>query len=76
MAKASVIQNTSKKFAEIIKQCHLYESKVTYINPISSLVMYDVPFKIRIKNITVPGYSPSNVPPIGIAIIGFNNYIL
>lgn len=41
-----------------------------------SEVIYKIPFKIRITNITVPGYSPSNVPPIGIAIIGFNNYIL
>ena len=41
-----------------------------------SEVIDRIPFKIRVTNITVPGYSPSNVPPIGIAIIGFNNYIL
>ena len=41
-----------------------------------SEVIDKVPFKIRVTNITVPGYSPTNVPPIGIAIIGFNNYIL
>jgi hypothetical protein len=41
-----------------------------------SRVIYKVPFKIRIQNITVPSYTPSNVPPIGIAIIGINNYIL
>jgi hypothetical protein len=36
-----------------------------------------LPFRVRFINITVPGYSfPNNVPPIGIAIIGFNNYIL
>jgi hypothetical protein len=36
-----------------------------------------LPFRIRFTNITVPGYSyPNNVPPIGIAIIGLNNYIL
>ena len=36
-----------------------------------------LPFRVRFINITVPGYSfPNNVPPVGIAIIGFNNYIL
>ena len=41
-----------------------------------SEVIDRIPFKIRVTNITVPGYSPTNVPPIGIAIIGLNNYIL
>jgi hypothetical protein len=35
-----------------------------------------LPFKIRFTNIMVPGYSASNPAPIGIAIIGLNNYIL
>lgn len=35
-----------------------------------------LPFRIRITNIMVPGYSASNPAPIGIAVIGFNNYIL
>ncbi len=41
-----------------------------------SEVIDKIPFKIRVTNITVPGYSPTNVPPIGLAIIGINNYIL
>jgi hypothetical protein len=41
-----------------------------------SSVIYNLPFRVKITNITVPGYSPTNVPPIGIAIIGINNYIL
>lgn len=75
MATATVI-NKNKKFAEVIEDCQRYTSKVIYNQPIKSLLIYDVPFKIRIQNITVPGYTPGNVPPIGIAIIGFNNYIL
>jgi hypothetical protein len=40
-------------------------------------IQQTLPFRVRFINITVPGYSfPNNVPPIGIAIIGFNNYIL
>jgi hypothetical protein len=35
-----------------------------------------LPFRIKFTNIMVPGYGPNNVPPIGIAIVGVNNYIL
>lgn len=35
-----------------------------------------LPFRVRFTTITVPGYGPNNVPPIGIALIGINNYIL
>lgn len=35
-----------------------------------------LPFRVRITNIGVQGYSPVNPAPIGIAVIGLNNYIL
>lgn len=35
-----------------------------------------LPFRIKITNIGIGSYGPNNVPPIGIAIIGINNYIL
>ena len=35
-----------------------------------------LPFRISFTNIMVPGYSASNPAPIGIAVIGLNNYIL
>jgi hypothetical protein len=35
-----------------------------------------LPFRVRFKNIGFLGYGPNNPAPIGIAIIGFNNYIL
>lgn len=75
MATATVISKT-KRFSEVVDSCKNRISKVIYKKPITANVIYDLPFKIRITNITVPGYSPSNIPPIGIAIIGFNNYIL
>jgi hypothetical protein len=58
------IKNIINGFA-IVEECK---------NRISE-VIDKIPFKIRITNITVPRGS-GNVPPIGIAIIGFNNYIL
>ena len=35
-----------------------------------------LPFRIKITNIGIPGYGPGVGAPIGIAVIGFNNYIL
>lgn len=35
-----------------------------------------LPFRIRISNIQIPGYSATNPPPITIQVIGFSNYIL
>jgi hypothetical protein len=35
-----------------------------------------LPFRVRFTNIMVPNYSSTNVPPIGIAVIGISNYIL
>jgi hypothetical protein len=35
-----------------------------------------LPFRIRFTNIGIPGYSPRNPAPIGIAVVGYNNYIL
>jgi hypothetical protein len=35
-----------------------------------------LPFRIRFTSIQIPPYSPSNVPPIPLQIIGFSNYIL
>jgi len=35
-----------------------------------------LPFRIRFTTIGIDGYGPNNPAPIGIAVIGFNNYIL
>ena len=64
MASSKILP--TKRFSEIIT-C---ESKRL------SEVISVLPFRIRITNITIPGYSPTDVPPIGLAIIGLNNYIL
>ena len=66
MASAKVINTAAKRVVKVDDVCQHRMSSV----------IYKVPFKIRITNITVPGYSPTDVPPIGLAIIGLNNYIL
>lgn len=44
--------------------------------PIRAKVDQSLPFRVRLTNITISAYGPSNPPPVGIAVIGFNNYIL
>jgi len=66
MASAKVIDTADNRVIKVNDSCQHRLSEV----------IYSVPFKIRITNITVPGYSPIDVPPIGLAIVGINNYIL
>lgn len=50
----------------------------TYLrNPqISTVVKEDLQFRVRFTNKEFLNYGPNNPAPIGIAVIGFNNYIL
>lgn len=66
MAISTVIPTDSKRVIKVNNKCKTRQS----------VVLYELPFRIRITNIIVPGYNPTNVPPIGLAIIGLNNYIL
>jgi hypothetical protein len=51
-------------------------TKILYRQPYGVRVRQELPFRVRFTTIGVPSYGLGNVPPIGIAIIGFNNYIL
>jgi hypothetical protein len=35
-----------------------------------------LPFRVKFMNVGLTSYGPNNPAPIGIAIVGFNNYIL
>lgn len=61
-----------------LKESSRYTSvKIKESNRYKNVVIgQTLPFRVRFASITIPGYGPSNVPPIGIAIIGYNNYIL
>lgn len=39
-------------------------------------VEWKLPFRVRFENIGIMSYNRDNVPPIGIAVIGLNNYII
>lgn len=74
MAKA-VIKDVKETRLVSIKTDNVFRAKISESN-YRAKVDYSVPFRVKFINIGIPGYNAGDVPPIGIAIIGLNNYIL
>lgn len=53
-----------------------YANSKVYDKPGYSKIEDVLPFRVKFINIGIEGYGPNNPAPIGIAIIGYNNYIL
>jgi hypothetical protein len=66
MATAVISSKTAAKTKTIKQEDY---ARIVLINEI-------LPFRVRFTSIGVEGYSPTNVPPIPLQIIGFSNYIL
>jgi len=64
MAKARIIEESNK--LRSVKSKEFPRTKFTQ----------KLPFRVRFTNIQIEGYSPSNPGGVGVAVIGFNNYIL
>jgi hypothetical protein len=69
---ASVSDNSFR--TQSIKRSEFYNAKVIQSKR-QVRVSQKLPFYVKFENI-IGGYSRSNPAPIGIAVIGFNNYIL
>ena len=70
-----IINDTLPGFTKVIERTSFSNTTITETKPgikINSIL----PFKIRFQGIGIIGFSENNPPPIGIAIIGFSNYIL
>jgi hypothetical protein len=65
MASSVVLDKQKQKFKSLKSKNY----PIVKINKV-------LPFRVRFTNIGIPGYSSNNPAPIGIAIIGLNNYIL
>jgi hypothetical protein len=51
-------------------------SFVTTLNALCTDFATVMPFRVNFQTVDMGSYSPTNPAPIGIAVIGFNNYIL
>lgn len=73
MSRAVVLEK--KNYVKSIKTSKTFKSKIVQKAGMVQ-VTQKLPFRIKITNIGITGYGPNNPAPVGIAIIGFNNYIL
>jgi hypothetical protein len=64
-----------KRFYRILKATNYPRSKLIGKKR-NVLIKQQLPFRVRFITIGIESYGPNNPPPIGIAVIGFNNYIL
>ncbi len=60
---------------KLVKQSSYSRAKVSEPR-FSSAVNEVLPFRIKIYNIGLQEYGVNNPAPVGIAIIGYNNYVL
>jgi hypothetical protein len=74
MAKSTIIEKRSYT-VKYVKNSNFFKSKIFY-RPGTVKINETLPFRIKFTNVGIPGYGPSGAAPIGIAIIGLNNYVL
>ena len=74
MAKA-VIKDISKHLVKHIKQSKFYNSKIIYKSG-NVKINETLPFRVKFINVGIHSYGRGNAAPIGIAIIGINNYVM
>jgi hypothetical protein len=53
-----------------------YPLSELYDQNLNTIPRQVLPFRVKFMNIGIESYGPDNPAPIGIAVIGFNNYIL
>jgi hypothetical protein len=75
MATATITYLSGRKVGSVVS--------LTYPKSTSTQVKYSkiqasqiLPFRVQFTNTQIQGYDTNNVAPIGIAVIGINNYIL
>ena len=74
MAVESVV--TLDRFKSFVSPTKYVNASVKTLGSNTAEIRAVYPFRVRFKDLGYPGYSSSNVPPIGIAVIGSTFYIL
>jgi hypothetical protein len=74
MAKA-VIKDVKEGYVRKVETASLGNAKISYKTG-KAVIGQTLPFRVKFVNIGIQSYGANNPAPIGIAIIGLNNYIL
>ena len=69
-------QTLDNPISEIISTDQCCDTAYETLTNILCDVATVMPFRIKFQTIDIGAYSPTNPAPIGLAVIGFNNYIL
>jgi hypothetical protein len=70
-----VVDHRAIRTLEVLDVGSARKSKIVE-NKKEAKVRERLPFYIRLENVKIPGEENNRAAPIGIAVIGFNNYIL
>lgn len=74
MARA-IIFGKPKQIVKSVKASDFSNSKITYKSG-SVKINQTLPFRVKFVNIGLQTYTRDNAAPIGIAVIGVNNYVM
>lgn len=74
MATVSIVKNSNGD-AKKVKASSFSISKILFKSR-KTKVESILPFRVKFTNIGIEGFSSRNPAPVGIAVIGVNNYIL
>jgi len=73
VAKAVIVNQPAGSVKKILDPKRgVYLENIQYAVRLESIL----PFRVRFTTVGISGFGPGNPAPIGIAIIGLNNYIL
>ena len=75
MAKAVILSEKTNRLGKIA-QTDYPIAKIKDSGKRLADIRQVLPFRVKFITIGIEGYGPNNPAPIGIAVIGFNNYIL
>jgi hypothetical protein len=74
MAK-TVIKDATNHLLRSIKNSRFYNSKISHKSG-HVKINHNLPFRVKFINVGIRAYGRGNAAPIGIAIIGVNNYVM
>lgn len=76
MAKVKIVDIVDHS-AKAVKSKEYPIAKIKFKKDFSTRIQEELPFRVKFSTVGIGAqYGPNNPPPIGIAVIGLNNYIL
>ena len=75
MATATITYLSDRKVGSVLSLVYP-KSSISQVNYCNIQATQILPFRVQFTNTQIRGYDVSNPPPVGVAIIGINNYIL